>query len=381
MLGFNSTLTAAVEAPRRQRQQFDQIKSMVSLHPVSEQALKRLAADPHTTLCIVSGSERSRLEEFFGGLRCWLVAENGVFVRCPDRAGSPHGRGWVTTAEHANLEWLESVQLVFDYFCERTPRSFVERRETSLVWNYKYSDPEFGRLQARDLLQHLWTGPISNAAVDVIQGSKSVEVRPTGISKGLVIERIVRDLGERRGLGPDGHVDVDFTLCVGHYLGRDEDIFTQLAEYVERSQPRPPRQRHSPHPSQMDGQGAGQPQMAPAQAEPLERTGSGGWWTQQAKRDRRRGSRAGSFGAGLPDRGSADGAEAVPGDGEPAEERVFTCTVGRKRSQARYYLNDSEEVATLLEEMCLTLPGATPLKAEPPPEPRSTEGAASPLPR
>ena len=31
--------------------------------------------------------------------------------------------------------------------------------------------------------QHLWTGPISNAAVDVVQGSKSVEVRPIGVSK------------------------------------------------------------------------------------------------------------------------------------------------------------------------------------------------------
>lgn len=28
---------------------------------------------------------------------------------------------------------------MFDYFCERTPRSFVEARETSLVWNYKYA--------------------------------------------------------------------------------------------------------------------------------------------------------------------------------------------------------------------------------------------------
>jgi len=28
---------------------------------------------------------------------------------------------------------------VFDYFCERTPRSSVEVRETSLVWNYKYA--------------------------------------------------------------------------------------------------------------------------------------------------------------------------------------------------------------------------------------------------
>jgi hypothetical protein len=29
----------------------------------------------------------------------------------------------------------------------------VEARETSLVWNYKHADVEFGRLQARDLLQ------------------------------------------------------------------------------------------------------------------------------------------------------------------------------------------------------------------------------------
>jgi trehalose 6-phosphate synthase/phosphatase len=50
-------------------------------------------------------------------------------------------------------EWMESVQLVLDYFCERTPRSFVEVRDTSLVWNYKHADVEFGRLQARDLLQ------------------------------------------------------------------------------------------------------------------------------------------------------------------------------------------------------------------------------------
>ena len=45
------------------------------------------------------------------------------------------------------------------------------------------TDVEFGRLQARDLLQHLWTGPISNAPVNIVQGSKSVEVRPVGISK------------------------------------------------------------------------------------------------------------------------------------------------------------------------------------------------------
>lgn len=46
-----------------------------------------------------------------------------------------------------------------------------------------YEDVDFGRLQARDMLQHLWTGPISNAAVDVVQGSRSVEVRSVGVTK------------------------------------------------------------------------------------------------------------------------------------------------------------------------------------------------------
>lgn len=43
-----------------------------------------------------------------------------------------------------------------------------------------FPDVEFGRIQARDLLQHLWTGPISNAPVEIIQGGKSVEVRGVG---------------------------------------------------------------------------------------------------------------------------------------------------------------------------------------------------------
>lgn len=98
MLGFNSTLTAAVEAPRRR--QFEQISSLIRLHPTSEAALRRLAQDPATTLCIVSGAERERLDHFFGHLPVWLVAENGVFLRGPE----PNGF-WMNTMENLHLEW------------------------------------------------------------------------------------------------------------------------------------------------------------------------------------------------------------------------------------------------------------------------------------
>jgi trehalose 6-phosphate synthase/phosphatase len=40
-------------------------------------------------------------------------------------------------------------------------------------------------------MQHLWTGPISNAPVEIIQGGRSVEVRPVGVTKGLAMQRIL----------------------------------------------------------------------------------------------------------------------------------------------------------------------------------------------
>jgi hypothetical protein len=40
-------------------------------------------------------------------------------------------------------------------------------------------------------VQHLWTGPISNAPVEIIQGGRSVEVRPVGVTKGLAMQRIL----------------------------------------------------------------------------------------------------------------------------------------------------------------------------------------------
>ena len=73
---------------------------------------------------------------------------------------------------------------------------FVSRfRETSFCfacclssyWSCHHDiDVEFGRLQARDMLQHLWTGPISNAYVEVVQGSRYVEVRAANVTKVIV---------------------------------------------------------------------------------------------------------------------------------------------------------------------------------------------------
>ena len=55
------------------------------------------------------------------------------------------------------------------------------------------------------------------------QGAKSVEVRPVGISKGLAMQRIVATMAERCGAAA---VAADFVLAAGHFLARDENLFT-----------------------------------------------------------------------------------------------------------------------------------------------------------
>ena len=267
ILGFNATLTK-----KDSRSQADRIKSrnvnkiikpktgdVSPLHSVSQECIARLCDDPNTTVCIFSGSERHKLAKKFAVLpKVWIVAENGCFIRPPlitnddenednngdddDKKDEDHREEkkdvfkvpklppkWHTLVEMSQLDWLESVEVVFEYFCERTPRSYVEIRETSLLWSYKYSDPDFGRQQARDLLQHLRTGPISNANVDIIQGMKSVEARPVGLSKGVAVDKIVQMIAKD---GKGGQKEIDFAFCAGHFLGRDEDIFTYLDSHT-----------------------------------------------------------------------------------------------------------------------------------------------------
>ena len=276
--------------------------------------------------------------------------------------------------ETSNFDWIESVQLVFDYFCERTPRSYVETRETSLVWSYKYADPDFGRQQARDLLQHLWTGPISNAAVDVIQGAKSVEVRPIGVSKGAAIERIVSMMGEcgssslieteevvmqddedgetggakqatNHAAAPEGSEPsetrslkkverrrVDFVMCCGHFLGRDEDIF----EYIERcSDASASLEGPRREPSKTVAKSKGTANFG---GRPADKNGEGA--NEKANV---------SAGGAKPSGGAADGdAEDAGPTTVTTFGKHYTCTVGRKRSGAGYYVNDSDDIAELL---------------------------------
>ncbi|OUS42733.1 glycosyltransferase family 20-domain-containing protein [Ostreococcus tauri] len=317
ILGYNATLTDPMDSRSKNRPAIESKKNRHKIHPISQECISRLCDDPNTTVCIFSGSDRNKLAQIFAMLpKVWIAAENGVFIRPPlqGKNGTETPK-WMTMIETTNLDWLESVEVVFEYFCERTPRSHVETRETSLVWSYKYADPDFGRQQARDLLQHLWTGPISNAPVDVVMGAKSVEVRPVGLSKGTAVERILHIIngGKNKEL-----IEVDFVACFGHFLGRDEDIFSFLEQ--NSSQNSLSTNAHSP------GSKKGNTSLSASIQNDLAAVEEHDESNLKKKHE-----------------------------AEIRFQDIVTCTVGRKRSSARYFVNDSDEVALCLAALTNSL--------------------------
>ncbi|BFG28949.1 hypothetical protein CerSpe_152230 [Prunus speciosa] len=329
ILGFNATLTEPVDTPERRG---DQIKEMeLKLHPELKEPLSALCNDPQTTIVVLSGSATYVLDDNFGELDMWLAAENGMFLRLTK------GKWMTTMPEHLNMEWVESVKHVFEYFTERTPRSHLDDRETSLVWNYKYADVDFGRLQARDMLQHLWTGPISNASVDVVQGSRSVEVRPVGVTKGAAIDRILGEIVHSKSMT----TPIDYVLCIGHFLGKDEDVYTFFEPDL------PPEQMGLPR-KMTDGQKLPSERRSSLKV-PSNKSASK---SAQSKTQRP-----------LPNPEKKNATHSNGNARWPSPEKTswnvldlkrenyYSCTVGRTRTNARYLLQSSDDVVSFLKEL------------------------------
>ncbi len=137
--------------------------------------LERFTKNPRNEVVLISGRDKDTLESWFGGLDVGLVAEHGVWIK-------EKGGGW-ETIETLTSEWKEEVYPILESWVDRTPGSFIEEKEFSLVWHYRKANPKLGELRARELINNL-SNITANLNLQVLEGSKVVEVINTGINKG-----------------------------------------------------------------------------------------------------------------------------------------------------------------------------------------------------
>jgi trehalose 6-phosphate synthase/phosphatase len=138
-----------------------------------------------------------------------LAAEHGAILR------SPVAKQWEQPLPTISDGWKLRVYPILEHFVDRTPGSFIEEKEFSLVWHYRMADPEFGDWLANDLVANL-EQMLADSPVKAVKGQKTVEVKLVWANKGQVYSRLIAS-GQRP----------DFILAAGDDV-TDEDLFAQL---------------------------------------------------------------------------------------------------------------------------------------------------------
>ena len=169
--------------------------------------LAALAADPCNKVVISSGRDHKTLESWLGDLPLSMAAEHGAYYK---EKGS-----WVRNIPDEK-PWNDEISTILQEFTERTPKSMVEEKETTLVWHYRNVDAWLATLREQQLVETL-IEPCSRQGLQIMRGNKIVEIKSPNHTKGSEARRLV---------ALDSY---DFVMAMGDDT-TDEDMFRALPD-------------------------------------------------------------------------------------------------------------------------------------------------------
>lgn len=141
--------------------------------------LTSLSRGDGTRLVLSSGRDRANLNEWFGHFSFGLGAGHGAWIRDP-------GNDWEAATVNANV-WKETIRPIISRTVDRTPGSHLEEKDFSLAWHYRDSEPELANVRLAELRETL-LGLTSNFDLSVLDGNRVLEVKPSHVHKGRVVE-------------------------------------------------------------------------------------------------------------------------------------------------------------------------------------------------
>jgi len=169
--------------------------------------LNQLCADERNKVVISSGRDHQTLEKWFGSVNLSMAAEHGAYYKENGvwHRNIPEEKPW-------NYEITDILQL----FVEKTPRSMIEEKETTLVWHYRNVDGWLASLREQQLINTL-IEPCSRMGLQIMRGNKIVEIKSPMHTKGSEAKRLMQ---------LDNY---DFVLAMGDDT-TDEDMFRALPD-------------------------------------------------------------------------------------------------------------------------------------------------------
>ncbi|MCK4922628.1 MAG: trehalose-phosphatase, partial [Bacteroidales bacterium] len=136
----------------------------------------KLTSDKRNQIIIISGRDKETLSEWFEKENnLSFIAEHGVWYR--------EVKGEWKMMDAIDNEWMKIIKPTLNFYVDRTPRSFIETKNYSLVWHYRKADPDLGvqrSLELKDELQSL----VTNLNLEIMDGDNVIEIKNVGINKG-----------------------------------------------------------------------------------------------------------------------------------------------------------------------------------------------------
>lgn len=133
-------------------------------------------------LVISSGRDRKNLQEWFGHFSLGLGAGHGAWIREP-------GDEWIGV-DSGVPRWKEMIAPIIQQMVDRTPGAFMEEKDFSLAWHYRNAEPELASVRLAELRETL-IGLTGNLDLSVLDGNRVLEVKPTQIHKGRVVQHFL----------------------------------------------------------------------------------------------------------------------------------------------------------------------------------------------
>ena len=174
------------------------------------QLIEELNNDPENRIVILSGRDKMTLSRWFKDYDIDIVAEHGVWIKQKEEE-------WKTVG-NLKGEWKAQILPILEMYVNRTPGSFIEEKDYSLVWHYRKVETGLGELRTSELATHL-KYLASNINLEVLEDKHMVEIKNMEVNKGRAASQWLNKYS------------ADFILAVGDDW-TDEETFRVMPEFA-----------------------------------------------------------------------------------------------------------------------------------------------------
>ena len=192
LLDYDGTLVPLVRRPEKAKPDAGLLRLLGNLFGLK-----------NAEVVIISGRDKKTLQEWFADLNVGLIAEHGAWIKAPEAE-------WATI-QPLSGQWKTELQPILRHYVDRTPGSFVEEKDFSLVWHYRRVDPALAERRLSELKDTLFQLAAAYN-LGVLEGSKIIEIKDSGVDKG---QAALKWLARSKW---------DFILAIGDDR-TDEDLF------------------------------------------------------------------------------------------------------------------------------------------------------------